>query len=98
MLCVHVSGRYFAYADNKEGTNGGHGTHVCGTVGGYPAQMSATSSAFKYQGMAYKAKVSRQAERSCLAAGGRESHPRTLPGALPCRSRSSTSARRRRIT
>eukprot|EP00952_Eustigmatos_sp_NYUAD-ZCMA_P011795 47715-Eustigmatos_ZCMA.PRE.1 len=53
-ICCH---RYFGYVDSKEGTNGGHGTHVSGSLAGYPANLASTSLAYSYSGNAYKAKV-----------------------------------------
>jgi hypothetical protein len=49
--------RYFAYVDTKEGADGGHGTHVSGSVAGYPAGVSSTSKAFSYKGMGWNAKA-----------------------------------------
>lgn len=49
--------RYFAYADALEGTNGGHGTHVCGSLAGYPAEMAPASLSFDYRGAAFGARL-----------------------------------------
>ena len=44
--------QYVGYAGEDEGENGGHGTHVCGSVMGKSTQSSAVD-----DGMAYEAKV-----------------------------------------
>ena len=49
--------RYFGYADAQEGVTQGHGTHVCGSVAGYPAEMSPTTKSFQYRGAAYMSKL-----------------------------------------
>lgn len=60
ILSIHThpnNSRYFAYADAREGTAGGHGTHVCGSLAGYPAEMKATSLSFAYRGAAWGARL-----------------------------------------
>ena len=47
---------YFAYVDNNEGEDSGHGTHVVGSVLGYPDAQSSSAS-FDYKGISYESKV-----------------------------------------
>lgn len=54
---THAIHRYFAYADTREGTAAGHGTHICGSLAGYPAEMAASSLAYQYRGAAFAARL-----------------------------------------
>ena len=44
---------YFAYADGREGVDSGHGTHVCGSAVGYPAEMPMSSKGYAFRGAAW---------------------------------------------
>ncbi len=48
---------YYGFADRQEGINSGHGTHVCGSAVGYPAEMVTTSKGYAYRGAAYASKL-----------------------------------------
>lgn len=48
---------YFAYADGTEGVDGGHGTHICGSVAGYPAEMAVSSKGYAFKGAAWAGKL-----------------------------------------
>jgi hypothetical protein len=45
---------YFAYADGREGVDSGHGTHVCGSAVGYPAEMPVSSKGYAFRGAAWE--------------------------------------------